>query len=152
MCSIASPRRIGLVVALGLALATPLAHLSRFTAAAAPANPDTGAAVEDAEVLARQVVVKDVVVRGDLVVGTLVNRTRKSVTRVKLLIERSWIWADEQHPGEDSPGSSFYREIAVDLPPGGETPFTVRLEEATEPSANGHFQTRVHVVGLTEVG
>jgi len=107
--------------------------------------------VSDAGV-SRDVAVRDVSSGPDGVTGVLVNRTDTTVRNVQLLVRHSWVWNNERHPGEDSPGESYYTTVPNDIPPGGSVRFTYRPPGGVDSNeTGGHFATDVQVTGFTQV-
>jgi hypothetical protein len=96
--------------------------------------------------------VRDVTTRHGVVSGVLVNGSRKLLRDVRLLIHHDWLWKDEKHPGEDSPGRVDYYTVRSDLGPGKSLDFTYRTEPPLPDRDDGHFETAVEVVGWTEIG
>lgn len=100
----------------------------------------------------RVVVVRDVSTRAGVVSGVLANRSRKLLRDVRLLFHHTWLWKNEMHPGEDSPGRVDYYTVKSELPPGETVDFTYRPEPPLPDRDDGHFETSVEVVGWTEIG
>ena len=102
---------------------------------------------------ADSVVLRDVVARDDgTVTGVLVDRSTRLVRDVRLLIRHNWLWKDERHPGEDSPGRVAYHIVPADIPPGGNVEFRYRPDPPLPARSDGRFETTVEAVGVTEVG
>ncbi|TMA80133.1 MAG: hypothetical protein E6J72_09315 [Deltaproteobacteria bacterium] len=100
----------------------------------------------------RMVTVRDVTARPGMVSGVLVNHSQKLLRDVRLLFHHTWLWADEFHPGEDSPGRADYYTVRNELPPGGTVEFSYRPEPPLPDRGDGRFETTVDVVGWMEVG
>ena len=113
-------------------------------AAAAPPIPPDAAA--------RVVAVADVSVKDGTVSGSLVNKSTRVVRDVRLLIRYAWVWKDERHPGEDSPGTAEYYVVSTPIPPAGQLRFTHAQSPPLRQRTDGHFETSVEVVGFEEVG
>ena len=64
----------------------------------------------------------------------------------------SWIWKDERHPGDDSPGRSQYLPISGDIAAGASVPFSYTPNPTLPSRTDGSFQTSVSVQGFTQVG
>ena len=75
-----------------------------------------------------------------------------TVRDVRLLFHHTWLWADEFHPGEDSPGRADYYTVRNELPPGGTVEFSYRPEPPLPDRGDRRFETTVDVVGWMEVG
>jgi hypothetical protein len=69
---------------------------------------------------------------------------------VRLRIERSWLWTDERHPAEDSPGRSTVYAVPGDIPPGGRLPFTYRSDTPLPQRSDGRFETSARVIGVEQ--
>jgi hypothetical protein len=70
--------------------------------------------------------VRDVHAEPDQVTGVLVNLSSKPVRSIQVRIDRSWLWTNERHPGEDNPGRSVVYTVPDEIAPGGRLPFTYR--------------------------
>lgn len=97
--------------------------------------------------------VRDVRADLDQVSGVLLNLSSQLVHDVRLGIDRSWLWADERHPGEaeNDPGRSTVYLVPGEIPPGGRLPFTYRSDTPLPRRSDGRFETSVTVVGLETV-
>jgi len=77
--------------------------------AAAPAFADPALVKEPTEIvqpreLAERVAIRDLTVAADgTVSGTVCNISKEPVRDVRLLVDRSWLWAKEFHPGPTTP-------------------------------------------------
>jgi hypothetical protein len=98
------------------------------------------------------VTVRDVTTRHGAVSGVLVNHSRKVLRDVRLLVHHTWLWKNEQKPGDDSPGRVDYYTVRSGLPPGESVEFTYHPEPPLPDRQDGHFETTVDVVGWTEIG
>jgi hypothetical protein len=96
----------------------------------------------------RMIEVREVSTEGDTVSGQLVNLTDSTLEDVTLLIEDNFLWRDEFHPGDESPGRAETRTVDRVLPR-STLDFSVS-RPAPEPRSDGRFQTTVRVLGLTE--
>ena len=118
----------------------------------------TAAAEETTDVirphLEQIVAVRDVRADSDQVSGVLVNLSSKRVHHVRILVTRSWLWADERHPGaaEDNPGRATVYTVPGEIPAGGQLPFTYRGTTPLPQRSDGRFETSVSVVGLDQEG
>ena len=117
------------------------------------------AAAEDTTAVVRQdpqqiVEIRDVRADPDRVSGVLVNLSSKLVRNVRVRIDRSWLWADERHPGEaeDNPERSVVYTVPGEIPAGGQLTFTHREDTALPQRSDGRFKTSVSVVGLEQAG
>jgi len=98
--------------------------------------------------LERYVDVRDVRSGRDGVTGQVVNRTDSVLENVRVVVEDTFLWTNERHPGDMSPGSAT-TAIIPSVPPHGAVNFTVERPEPSD-RADGHFETKIQVVGLTE--
>jgi len=106
------------------------------------------AEVPPAGSLAHVVVVRDVRIGADAVRGVVANLTDGKLEDVRLLVQDTFSWSDELHPGADSPGRATYALVHGPIPPRGEVAFEIRRDPPPERS-DGRFETSVTVVGLT---
>jgi hypothetical protein len=93
----------------------------------------------------------DVIVRSasrGVVGGTLVNRSTKPIRDVDLMVNYQWLWRNETHPGDVSPGRTEYFRIAEPIPPQGSVDFTYRPDVPLPARNDGRFETSVQVVGF----
>jgi hypothetical protein len=105
-------------------------------------NPETSGVIE----------VTDVASADGTVTGTLVNKSTRVIQDIKLLVRHGWIWKNERHPGEDSPGRADYYVVAGPIPAGGSLPFKYEISPPLPRRSDGHFKAGVEVVSFTEVG
>lgn len=84
--------------------------------------------------------------------GVLVNVSDKVMRNVRILLDRSWLWADERHPAaaEDDPGRAAVYTVPGEILPSGQLPFTYRGAGSLPQRPDGHFTTSVSVVGLEQ--
>ncbi len=129
-----------LAVVVAMLLAPPAAY---------SAAPDKIIADERSD---RVVTVRDVAAHQGTVSGVLVNRSHKQLRDVRLLIHHNWLWANEQKPGDDSPGRVAYYTVRTRVPPEGDVSFTYRAEPPLPERDDGRFETTVEIVGWTEIG
>ncbi len=101
--------------------------------------------------LSGDVVVQNLSVKDDAVSGTLINRSKHPVSEVRLQINYTWMWNDERHPGENSPGRTEQYTLSTQILPGGSAPFTYRPASPLPTRSDGHFVPAVNVVGATQV-
>ena len=102
--------------------------------------------------LAQIIAVCDVRTDPDQVSGVLVNLSDKVLHDVRILVDRSWLWADERDPGaaEDDPGRAAVYTVPGEILPSGRLPFTYRGAGSLPQRPDGHFTTSVSVVGLDQ--
>jgi hypothetical protein len=103
--------------------------------------------------LQKIVEVRDVRAQPDQVTGVLVNLSSKPVRSIQVRIDRSWLWANERHPGDerDDPGRSVVYTVPGEIAPGGRLPFTYRPDAPLPERRDGRFETSVSVVSLEQV-
>jgi hypothetical protein len=123
-----------------LALAAAALALS----AAAPAL-DVPADVEAA------VAVSDVRVADGAIEARIANRGARELRDVRLQIEYVYLWPDEMHPGDESPGRAWSHVVPGPLAPGASERILFRPPGGL-PTAPGRFEPRVEVLGFREVG
>jgi hypothetical protein len=106
------------------------------------------------EKLQKVVEVRDVRVQPDEVSGVLVNLSSNPVRNVQVLIDRSWLWKNERHPGadKDNPGRSIVYAVPGEIPAGGRLSFSYRPDSALPQRSDGSFETSVSVVSVEEIG
>ncbi len=97
------------------------------------------------------VAVADVQLHDGVVSGTVVNRSSEPVRDVRLLIDHVWLWNNERHPGDFSPGRTDFFTVRGEIPPGGNAPFTYQGSPLMD-RRDGHFETHVQVTEFTQVG
>jgi hypothetical protein len=96
--------------------------------------------------------IRDVVTQEDgTVTGVVVNTSNHTLRDVRLMIAHEWLWSNEFHPGTDDPGRAEAYVVPGDIPPGGQVRFSSPADPLPHRS-DGHFRTRVDVVGLTQIG
>ena len=55
-------------------------------------------------------------VQGDgTVTGEIRNNSKNTVRDVQLFIRYTWLWANEFHPGKDSPSAAFYPTVSGEI-------------------------------------
>jgi hypothetical protein len=97
--------------------------------------------------------VRDVKTAADgTVSGTVINNSNTIMRDVKLLVRYAWIWKNERHPGDDSPGRSQYLPLSGDIAAGASVPFSYTPSPPLPARTDGTFQTSVSVQGFTQVG
>jgi len=102
---------------------------------------------------ASTVSVRDLQLQNGTVAGVLVNNSPRLVRHLRLLVRVPWLWNDERHPGDYSPGRADFYSVDQDVPPGRSVPFTVQLSPPLAERSDGRYEAPiVQVVGFTEVG
>jgi hypothetical protein len=138
---------VGCVLSAGVIAATALGLL---------AVPRVATAVEPATVSPKDasqiVAATDVRTHDGVVSGTIVNKSNATLDDVRLLIDHSWLWANEFKPGTDNPSRTDFYVIPKAIPPHGRVPFTYETNPPLPQRNDGHFKTRVEVTGFTQVG
>jgi hypothetical protein len=104
--------------------------------------------------LAEDVAVHDVATSPgrDVVTGTIDNLTAGEVRDVRVLVTHSFLWADERHPGNDSPGRSEVFVIDGPIPPHGSASFRHEMTPPLPPRPDGRYDTSAEIVGFTTIG
>jgi hypothetical protein len=89
-----------------------------------------------------------------VVSGMIRNLSDDTIHEVTLLIQHSWHWKNEFHPGppEDNPGRAEYQTISQSIAPGGTLEFQYTPRFPLPHRADGHFTTTVSVQEYTAVG
>ena len=64
-----------------------------------------------------------VTVQDGTVAGEIRNKSKNTVRDVQLFIRYTWLWANEFHPGKESPSAAFYPTVSGEIAPGGSMPF-----------------------------
>jgi hypothetical protein len=126
-----------------LVLCTPLALTPLLAAATAPA---TTVEISDGDTDARVGLV-DIALRGDVVVGTLINKSSDQIRDIRLLVDFEFLWKDELHPGEDSPGRSVVLTVPGTLEPNAKLAFELKPNPPIPARDDGRFQAKAHVMG-----
>jgi hypothetical protein len=86
------------------------------------------------------------------VAGEIRNNSKNTVRDVQLFIRYTWLWADEFHPGNDSPGAAFYPTVSGEIAPGGSMPFKFSPDPPLSKRSGGKFEPpTVSVAGFTQV-
>lgn len=101
---------------------------------------------------ANDIRVTDVEAHRGIVTGTLFNTSHAPLRNVELLIRHTWLWNNERHPGDDSPGRADVFEVRGEIPPREQMPFTYQVSPPLPQREDGHFETTVEVVGFAQVG
>ncbi len=118
---------------------------------AAPVSAQGQATIENAAEANQNLAVSDVRSHDGAVSGTIFNRSSEPVRDVRLLIDHVWLWNNERHPGEVSPGRTDVYTVRGEIAPGGSLPFTFE-GPALPDRGGGHFETHVQVTEFTQVG
>lgn len=119
-------------------------------------QPAAGAAKQPPDLspspLEQIVAVRDVRGNDELVSGVLVNLSDRVVRDVRLLVDRSWLWAHARPPSDaaDDPGRVAVHTVPGQIPPSGQLPFTYRGGKPLPQRADGRFETSVSVVGFDQ--
>src|SRR2546422_1398829 len=92
-----------------------------------PVAADTGQVVNPDQ-MERIVKVRDVHATPDGISGVIVNTSDETLSDVRIGIAHHWMWKNEFHPGKDDPSRFDVFTVPGTIPPGGEKPFTVRLD------------------------
>jgi hypothetical protein len=86
------------------------------------------------------------------IAGEIHNMSKNTVRDVQLFIRYTWLWANERHPGKESPSEAFYPTMSGDIPSGGSMPFKFTPSPPLPKRSGGKFaQPTVSVAGFTQV-
>ncbi len=118
---------------------------------AAPACAQGRATIVNPAEANQNITVGDVQSHDGAVSGTIFNHSSEPVRDVRLLIDHVWLWNNERHPGEASPGRTDFYTVRGEIAPGGNLPFTYQ-GPALAGRGDGHFETQVQVTEFTQVG
>lgn len=99
----------------------------------------------------REVMVKDVRSHDGIVSGVVVNSSAVPIRDVRLLIDQTFLWKDEWHPGTSNPGRATFYTVQGEIAPGGSRPFSYRGQPLPH-RTDGHFDVNVKVDQFTEAG
>ena len=118
-----------------------------------PLAPASATTVEIADDDATSVIaVADASRREDTIIGTLINRGGDDVRDVRLLIDVAFLWKDELHPGDDSPGRSAVLTVAGPIAPHGQLAFEFTPTPPLADRSDGRYaDPKVHVLGYSFV-
>ncbi len=83
--------------------------------------------------------------------ATLVNRTNTILRDVRVLIRYDWIWENERHPGDDSPGRSSYFKLTRDVPALATVPIAYVPSPPLPSRSDGRFVPSVEISRYTQV-
>src|SRR6185295_15960244 len=103
------------------------------------------------EEMARTVRTRDVISRDGVVSGMLDNVSGRPLRDVQLSIHHMWLWEDERRPGIDDRSRLDTYTVPGIIPPGGSVPFSFRPESPLDTGSDGHFESVVQVIGVTEL-
>lgn len=87
----------------------------------------------------------------DKVSGVIVNSSPHRVRDVTLLVQYHWLWKNERHPGQDSPGRLDTVRIDKELAPGESLPFSYSPRSPLPQRNDGYFMPEVDVGGFTVI-
>jgi len=118
-----------------------------------PLAPAATTTVEIADGDANSLVtVADMSRREDKIIGTLVNRGGDEVRDIRLLIDVAFLWKNELHPGEDSPGRSAVLTVAGPIAPHGRLAFEFTPTPPLAERSDGRYaDPKVRVMGYNFV-
>jgi hypothetical protein len=93
-------------------------------------------------------------VRGDAISssGRLVNLTDRTLAKVKLSVNDTFLWTNERTPGSNDPSQAESYLLGQLIPAKSSVPFTVFRKSPLPTRSDGQFQTKVEVIGLSEQG
>jgi len=105
-----------------------------------------------AEEASNTVAVQQVELHDGAVSGVVVNKSARELREVRLLIRYTWLWKNEHRPGGNNPGRAEYYTVPAEVPPNGNTSFSLQPRPPLPKRSDGRFLPFVEVVGYTEVG
>jgi hypothetical protein len=99
--------------------------------------------------LSSDVTVEDV--RSDplAVHGRIINETGDQLENVRLVITDQFLWRNEFHPGEDSPGDAHVVVVPGPIPPHGTATFAFQRPSPLPDRPEGDFTTEVSATEVT---
>ncbi len=83
--------------------------------------------------------------------GVVSNLSNDPVQDIQLLVSHSWMWADEQNPGEMGPGRARYVTLPGLLPPGKSVEFQYEPAPPLDFRSDGRFSTTAEIVGFDRI-
>lgn len=133
-------------------IATSVLPLALFASvpAAASAETLTGITTQSPSNL----IVREQTSHDGRVTGSIKNVSGDTVNEVTLLIQHSWHWKDEYHPGpaSNNPGRAEYHTISQAIQPGQSIEFSYTPRVPLPNRDDGHFTTTVSVQEYTATG
>jgi hypothetical protein len=96
--------------------------------------------------------IDNVTVQDGSITGQIRNQSKNTMRDVQLFIRYNWLWANERHPGKDSPSGAFYPTMAGEIAPGGSMPFNFTPSPPLPNRSGGKFEAPfVSIAGFTQV-
>ena len=83
--------------------------------------------------------------------GVIVNKTPHTIKDVQLMIQYHWLWTDERHPGQNSPGTTVIIPLNEQFEPGESHSFSYTPQVALPSRKDGAFMPEVDIAGFTTV-
>ncbi|HEY7169103.1 MAG TPA: hypothetical protein VIB79_31400 [Candidatus Binatia bacterium] len=80
--------------------------------------------------------------------GVITNTSPHRVKDVELLVQYHWLWNNERHPGQDSPGRVFTVKLDKELAPGETAPFSYTPPQLPN-RTDGTFMPEVDIASFT---
>jgi hypothetical protein len=115
-------------------------------------KPSFSQSVASQEQAGSVLAIDKVTVQDGTITGEIRNKSKNTVRDVQLFIRYTWLWANERHPGKDSPSEAFYPTVSGDIAPGGSMPFKFTPSPPLPKRSGGKFaQPTVSVAGFTQV-
>jgi hypothetical protein len=115
-------------------------------------KPSFSQSVASQEQAGSVLAIDKVSVQDGTITGEIRNMSKNAVRDVQLFIRYNWLWANEFHPGEDSPSAAFYPTITGEIAPGGSMPFKFTPSPPLAKRTDGRFAPpSVSVAGFTQV-
>ena len=126
-------------------------YMAAFAGAALSSMCMVGSAdvVMSPEEQATKLEIHDLAVVDGAIDGSMVNHTDQRLEDIILRVKYDWLWRDEIHPGETSPGWSVAQAMPVVLAPGESCKFHLTTEHPHTAREDGRFMPSVSVVSYT---
>ena len=87
----------------------------------------------------------------DRVTGVVVNESPHQVRDINILVQYHWLWNNEFHPGQNSPGELATVHLDKTLAPGASLPFSYTPRLSANERHDGRFMPEVDIGGFTVI-
>src|SRR5262249_10880867 len=87
----------------------------------------------------------------EVISGKITNESPHAIRDPELLVEYHWLWANEFHPGQRSPGRAAYVKLNKEIQPGETVDFTYQPEPSLPNRYDGRFMPEVSPAGFSVV-
>jgi hypothetical protein len=101
------------------------------------------------EQVGADIATQNVVQDGPVLKGLVVNHSTHRIQDIQIGITYEWRWANEHHPGTDSPGWAGKLSVPEALEPGASREFTYTPVQSISDTALGTFHPSAVVNGYT---